>query len=130
MSPGPFKSAAEARAAIPTVMGTAFAEEMVEHNLKRADDGTWTWKHDHARVMAAGARSLTDPRKWPMWNSVRCPTLVLRGERSPALSQQAAERMVAGKENAVLKVIPGASHFIPIEAPTLFERAVRQWLGV
>jgi esterase len=130
MSPGPFKSAAEARAAIPPVMGTAFAEEMVEHNLKRADDGTWTWKHDHARVMAAGARSLTDPRKWPMWNSVRCPTLVLRGERSPAISQQAAERMVAGKENAVLKVIPGASHFIPIEAPTLFERAVRQWLGV
>lgn len=91
MSPGPFKSAAEARAAIPPVMGTAFAQEM---------------------------------------NAVRCPTLVLRGERSPALSQQAAERMVASKQNAVLKVIPGASHFIPIEAPTLFETAARQWLGV
>jgi esterase len=130
MSPGPFKSAAEARAAIPPVMGIAFAEEMVEHNLKRADDGTWTWKHDHARVMAAGARSLTDPRKWPTWNAVRCPTLVLRGERSPALSKQAAERMVAGKENAILRVIPGASHFIPLEAPTLFETAVRQWFGV
>jgi pimeloyl-ACP methyl ester carboxylesterase len=78
--------------------------------------------------MAAGARSMSDPRKWPMWNAVRCPTLVLRGERSPALSQQAAERMVAGKENAVLEVIPGASHFIPIEAPALFEAAVRRWL--
>ena len=130
MSPGPFASAAEARAAIPAVMGAAFVDEMVAHNLKRADDGTWAWKHDHARVMAAGARSRTDPRKWPMWNAVRCPTLVLRGERSPALSQQAAERMVAGKENAVLNVIPGASHFIPIEAPPLFEAAVRRWLGV
>jgi hypothetical protein len=38
--------------------------------------------------------------------------------------------MVAGKENAMLRVIPGASHFIPIEAPTAFETAVRQWLGV
>ena len=130
MSPGPFTGAADARAAIPPVMGTPFVEAMIEHNLKRANDGTWTWKHDHARVMAAGARSLTDPRKWPMWDAVRCPALVLRGERSPALSQQAAERMVAGKKNALLKVIPGASHFIPIEAPAQFETAVRQWLGV
>ena len=73
---------------------------------------------------------MSDPRKWPMWNAVRCPTLVLRGERSPALSQLAAERMVADKKNAVLKVIPGASHFIPIEAPALLEAAVRRWLGV
>lgn len=130
MSPGPFRSAAEASAAIPPVMGEAFVEAMVNHNLKRAKDGTWTWKHDHARVMAAGARSMADPRKWPLWNAVRCPTLVLRGERSPALSQQAAERMVAGRENAVLKVIPGASHFIPLEAPALFEAAVRHWLDL
>ena len=128
MSPGPFASAAEATAAIPPVMGEAFIKAMVDHNLKRAADGSWVWKHDHVRVMAAGARSATDPRKWPLWNAVRCPTLVLRGERSPALSQQVAERMVAGKENAVLEVIPGASHFIPIEAPALFEAAVRRWL--
>ena len=55
---------------------------------------------------------------------------MLRGERSPALSQKAADRMVAAKENAVLEVIPGAGHFIPIEAPALFESAVRRWLGV
>jgi len=120
----------EAAAAIPSVMGPAFAKEMIDHNLKRAADGSWAWKHDHARVMAAGARSATDPRKWPLWNAVRCPTLILRGERSPALSQQAAERMVAGKQNAVLEVIPGAGHFIPLEAPALFESAVRRWLSV
>jgi pimeloyl-ACP methyl ester carboxylesterase len=128
--PGPFKSVEEAAAAIPSVMGPAFAKEMIDHNLKRAADGSWAWKHDHARVMAAGARSATDPRKWPLWNAVRCPTLILRGERSPALSQQAAERMVAGKQNAVLEVIPGAGHFIPLEAPALFESAVRRWLSV
>jgi esterase len=130
MSPGPFGSIAEATAAIPPVMGSAFVKAMVDQNLKRTGDGTWVWKHDHARVMIAGARSANDPRKWPMWNAVQCPTLVLRGERSPALSQQSAERMVAGKENAVLEVIPGASHFIPIEAPVLFEAAVRRWLGL
>ena len=80
--------------------------------------------------MAAGARSATDPRKWPLWNAVQCPILVLRGEHRPALSQNAAERMVAGKQNAVLQVIPGAGHFIPIETPALFEAAIRRWLGV
>ena len=130
MSPGPFSSTAEAAAAIPPVMGAAFIRAMVDLNLKRTGDGAWVWKHDHARVMAAGARAANDPRKWPMWNAVRCPTLVLRGERSPALSQQAAERMVAGKANAVLEVVPGASHFIPIEAPVMFESAVRRWLNL
>jgi pimeloyl-ACP methyl ester carboxylesterase len=63
--------------------------------------------------------------------AVRVPRRqVLRGEHSPALSQQTAERMVAGKQNAALEVIPGADHFIPIETPALFEAAVRRWLGV
>lgn len=130
MSPGPFASADDAGAAIPAVMGPAFVRAMVDHNLTRSNDGTWAWKHDHVRVMAAAARSMADPRKWPLWNAVRCPTLVLRGERSPALTQQTAERMVAGKDNAMLEVIAGASHFIPLEAPAQFEAAVRRWLGV
>jgi hypothetical protein len=51
--PGPFKSAEEAAASIPPVMGAAFAKAMIAYNLKRADDGTWVWTHDQ-RVMVRG----------------------------------------------------------------------------
>ena len=43
--PGPFKSVEEAAAAIPSAMGTAFAKEMLNNNLKRAADGSWAGKH-------------------------------------------------------------------------------------
>ncbi len=64
------------------------------------------------------------------WLAVRCPTLVLRGARSPALSQATAEEMVRENPNASLVVIPDAGHFIALEQPAAFERAVREWLAV
>lgn len=124
---GPFGSSEDAAARVPLIMGAAFGRAMVQHNLKRTPDGQWMWKFD-PNVLAAGARSMVDPRKWPRWRAVRCPTLVLRGERSPAWSQQAAERVVAANSNASLVTIPGAGHFVPIEAPDAFEAAVRRWL--
>jgi pimeloyl-ACP methyl ester carboxylesterase len=102
---------------------------LAELPLKRDAEGSWRWKCD-LKVMAAYERSLLDPRKWPLWKAVKCPTLVLRGEGSPAMSQQAAEQMIAENEHATLVVIPGAGHFIPLEVPLAFEAAVRKWLSV
>jgi pimeloyl-ACP methyl ester carboxylesterase len=61
---------------------------------------------------------------------VKCPTLVLRGERSPALPQRIAEQMIRENKNASLVIVPNAGHFIPIERPAAFEAAIRAWLGV
>jgi pimeloyl-ACP methyl ester carboxylesterase len=126
---GPFTSAEEAAARVPAVFGPAFVKAMVQYNLKQGADGQWRWKYDPA-VIAAGERSMRDPRKWPRWNAVRCPTLVLRGERSPALPQRIAEQMISENKNASLVVVPNAGHFIPIEQPAAFEAAIRTWLGV
>ena len=114
---------------MPAVFGAAFVKAMVEHNLKQAPDGRWQWKHDPA-VMAAAEQSMRDPRKWARWNGVKCPTLVLRGERSPVLPQRIADQMIAENKNASLVVVPNAGHFIPIEQPAAFEAAVRRWLNL
>lgn len=126
--PGPFESPAAAAALIPSVMGPGFIREMSEHNLRRAADGRWEWKFDFARVMEGAAKSTADPRKWPVWEAVACPTLVLRGERSPAFPARLAEQMVAGRRHVELVVIPGAGHFIPLEAPEALESALIKWL--
>lgn len=128
--PGPFTSAEAAAAAIPAVMGPAFARAMVEFNLRRTPDGHVRWRYDHGKVDAAGARSMADPRKWPLWKAIQCPTLVLRGERSPALSPAVAARAASANRHVTVAVVAGAGHFVPLEAPEAFEAAVRQWLQV
>jgi len=127
---GPFSSAEEAAAQVPKAFGPAFLRAMVDHNLQRGADGSWRWKYDLKGTSVAAERAMRDPRKWHLWKAVKCPTLVLRGERSPAMSQQAAEQMVAENEHATLVAIPNAGHFIPLEAPSDLEVAVRKWLGI
>lgn len=128
LPPGPFSSAEDAAAKIPRVFGPAFVKAMTEHNLKRDSNGTWRWKHDFEGTAPAYDRSVRDPRKWGFWTSIQCPTLVLRGENSPAWTQAAAEQMVSENGKATLVVVPNAGHFVPIEQPVGFEAAVRKWL--
>ena len=106
------------------------AAAMTERNLKRDSEGLWRWEYDHKGTPATAERSLRDARKWAYWKGVEAPTLVLRGERSPAMSQRTAEQMVSENQNATLIVIQNAGHFVPIEQPAAFEAAVRKWLGV
>jgi pimeloyl-ACP methyl ester carboxylesterase len=103
---------------------------MAAHNLKRDSSGGWVWKFDPQRVVGGFQRSAMDPHRWPLWQSVQCPTLVLRGARSLALSQASSEEMIKANPNASLVTVPDAAHFIAIEQPEAFARIVREWLGV
>lgn len=126
---GPFKSAEAAAAMIPPFLGEAFAREMIEQNLRRMPDGSFDWIFDRAGTLQSFPRSVNDPRKWPAWNAITCPTLVLRGERSPAVAQDWAEHIVQGRANFELAVIPGAGHFIALDAPQAFAATVKDWLS-
>jgi pimeloyl-ACP methyl ester carboxylesterase len=47
---------------------------------------------------------------WDSWYRVRCPVLLLRGERSRVLSESVARTMVDIRPDARLEVIPGCGH--------------------
>ena len=68
-----------------------------------------------------------DLELWPVWDAVRCPTLVLRGENSDLLSRDTAAQMAARGPKAKVVEIPGVGH-----APTLMHddqiRRVREFL--
>ena len=51
---------------------------------------------------------------WPLYDAVRCPTLVLRGEHSDLLAQKTADEMARRGPRARVVEIPGVGH-----APTL-----------
>jgi pimeloyl-ACP methyl ester carboxylesterase len=55
-----------------------------------------------------------DLELWPMWDAIRCPTLVLRGEHSDLLARETCSRMAERGPKARVLEIPGIGH-----APTL-----------
>jgi pimeloyl-ACP methyl ester carboxylesterase len=55
-----------------------------------------------------------DMELWPVYDAVRCPTLVLRGERSDLLSRETAAQMAQRGPKATVVEIAGVGH-----APTL-----------
>ncbi|MFY9315972.1 MAG: alpha/beta hydrolase [Burkholderiales bacterium] len=55
-----------------------------------------------------------DMELWPMWDAIRCPTLVLRGALSDLLTRETCDTMGERGPRAKIAEIPGVGH-----APTL-----------
>ncbi|KAF0118366.1 MAG: putative carboxylesterase [Rhodospirillaceae bacterium] len=79
----------------------------------RSDNG-YGLNYDHGITLALQAAALTDMDVWSVWEAVRCPVLVLRGQMSDLLTVETAERM--GASGAQVVEIPGRGH-----APALIE---------
>ena len=101
-------------------------------DLEREAEGGYRWRHDLdivARILAASM-----PRAdWHVLGRVRCPALVLRGQRGE-IRPEIAEQMVATMPNARVQTIVGAGHDVflgpgaeqTLAAIQLFLRGLRQ----
>jgi pimeloyl-ACP methyl ester carboxylesterase len=83
--------------------------------VRRNDDGTW---RPHYDLRIAEAYRATLPEKdlelWPLYDAVRCPTLLIRGERSDLVSRDTAAAMGRRGPKAKVVEVRGVGH-----APTL-----------
>ena len=101
---------------------------LAEVVLRRNPDGTLRLHYDPQ--LAEPFRKLMpekDFELWPVWDALRCPTLVLRGAQSDLLLRETAEQMKERGPKAKVVEIPGVGH-----APTLMHedqiRIVRDFL--
>lgn len=67
---------------------------VVQHSVRKRPDGRYGLGYDPA-IAEAFKGPLSDVDLWPVWERVRCPVLVIRGERSTLFPPQVAERMAA-----------------------------------
>jgi esterase len=103
----------------------------VEHTLRRRDaDGRWTWKLDLAGI--AHARLSGDPSSgvdlWQCVASLRCPTLVVRGELSDFLPERTCVELAARQPLLRWVSIARAGHYAHDDNPREFEAAVSHFL--
>jgi len=91
--------------------------QITEAWMKKDADG---WRPNYDPRIAEVFRA-TMPEKdmelWPLYDAVRCPTLVLRGEQSDLLSKKTALDMAARGPKAKVVEIRGVGH-----APTLMHQ--------
>jgi 3-oxoadipate enol-lactonase len=60
--------------------------------------------------------------------AIRCPTLVLAGERDRVAPAAVIERMAQAIPGAQYRMLAGVGHLSNLERPALFDAAVREFL--
>jgi pimeloyl-ACP methyl ester carboxylesterase len=83
------------------------------HSARQFPDGSWGLRYDPA-IGRAFQGALQDVDLSAVWDAVRCPTLLLRGEESDLLARATAEAMTERGPRAKLVEFKGIGH-----APTL-----------
>ncbi|HEX2923166.1 MAG TPA: alpha/beta hydrolase, partial [Chloroflexota bacterium] len=92
-------------------------------------DPTWQSRlaaaHTIPREIQARAQYRLDPKRF---SSVKVPTLLLMGDRSPAFLQAATRAVHAALPNSELVVMPNQGHVAMDSAPGLFAHEVLSFL--
>ena len=82
--------------------------------ILKKDGDAWVRHYDPAIAVpfkaAQQAAPDTDTLLWPIWDAIRCPTLVVRGEHSDLLSLATHQEMAARGPKAELVTIPHVGH--------------------
>ena len=104
-------------------------ERLIQNSLLQGEDGSYANRYD--RRLADITTKAAIPEINYLWESltrVRCPALVLRGERSPILDDEIASRMVASLPDGRLHVFADTGHSLPRLRPEEFAAVVRGFL--
>ena len=84
---------------------------LTEFSLQRADDGRLEMRYDPAigdpfrQELSSG-----DVNLWPIYDAIRCPTLVVRGADSAVLTSQTLQEMAARGPRPQTAEVPGVGH--------------------
>jgi pimeloyl-ACP methyl ester carboxylesterase len=110
-------------------------EEFLRRQLAASltlDEGTGqlVFRFDPAIHQATGRAAIVEiPYLWDSLEHIKCPTLVIRAEKSKVLSDEIARRMVEVLPNARYEVIPDSGHQVPLHQPRAFIETVRAFLA-
>lgn len=119
---------------IETIGVPAFVDEWLTNPLFAGLDETTALRSDRLRNTSAGLaaslRSTGTGTQTPLWDrlaEIRCPALVLAGERDIKFTELGA-RLVEGLPHGELVVIPGAGHSVHLEQPDATATAIVSWI--
>jgi pimeloyl-ACP methyl ester carboxylesterase len=82
------------------------------HNLYRGADGKWRWRWD-MNLLQWRRRNRNAPGDlYTCLQRIQCPTLLIRGQRSPLLTPEVAQRMIQALPNGRTVTVANAAHTV------------------
>lgn len=100
---------------------------LAKHSSKTCEDGQLTLHYDPGIAEPFKQSEPVDVDLWPVWEAIKCPVLILRGEKSDLFLKETADEMLRRGPDAELVEIPCVGH-----APALMDEGqislVRRWL--
>jgi pimeloyl-ACP methyl ester carboxylesterase len=126
-----FASREEGEAFARTGFPEAARDRSVSYGFIQRPDGTWTWRADVAGLQHARMRedSLRASGLWSEFAAISCPILIVRGGKSPALSDETARRIEAANRRARIVTYPNAHHWVHDDEPEQFRADVAAFLA-
>lgn len=114
----------------PAISDEALASR-VAHTVREVGNGRWAWKLDMAGI--AAARISGDPSGpvdlWGCVESLRCPTLVIRGAESDFLPVQTCTEMARRQPLLRWVEVADAGHYVHDDNPRAVIELVREFLA-
>lgn len=83
---------------------------MIVNSARQLDDGRYTAAYDPGIAETFKNLEIKDIDLWPVWDAIRCPTLLLRGANSDVLDHPDAIAMTERGPKATLIEFPGMGH--------------------
>ncbi len=99
-------------------------DRVIRTNVRQRADGRWGLGYDPGIAVPFRA-SAAPPDLWPLWDRIRCPTLVLRGAQSDLLSAATASEMAARGPRPEVLEIAGVGHAPMLMSPDQVDPVVR-----
>lgn len=90
-------------------------DHLTRTSVTQRPDGQWILTYDPG-IAAPFRNEAAPPDLWPVWDAVRCPTLVLRGADSDLLSARTADGMRQRGPAATVIEFAGVGHAPPLLA--------------
>jgi esterase len=106
--------------------GIHYYRWVVSHSLRERADGALVWGW-HPSIKQR--RTQGDVDWWAVLRAITPPTLVLRGEQSPVLDRDVAERMVLELPRGTFVEIPRAVHTLHEDNPDAVLVALKRFLA-
>jgi esterase len=107
----------------------ALLRDTLALNLRRDDDGTWTWKYDPRTLIGLTAKDIMDARRplWGVLQRITCPVLVARGADSEIFSEHDAQRFAKALPRGEWLAVPRARHSVQTDNPVGLALVVREF---
>lgn len=106
-----------------TVLPPTRFQGLALRSTRHRGHGRWTVGPDREFF-----RCIVPQVAWPRLARIRCPTLILRAERSSILARRTAEAMARAIPRTTLLEIPGTHHHLVCERPVEIGRAIHDFL--